>query len=159
MKEIKLTNGSLALIDDDDYERVTAAGNWYEDTSGHGARTYAYRRFGRKKVYLHIFILGKSDLDTDHDNGNGLDCQKKNLIRKTRTFNNLNNHNERIDNSSGVRGVYFDSFYNGWKAEIKVNKKKYNLGVFTDKTLAAQARQHAENRVKQGLSPKEGSRS
>ena len=99
MKEIKLTNGSVALVDDEDYDRVVEAGNWHEDTHGHGKRSYAYRRFrkGAPKVYLHNFILivHHNGLDTDHVNGNGLDCRKENLRRVDRWQNNLNNHNPR----------------------------------------------------------------
>jgi hypothetical protein len=157
VKEVKLTNGKVAFVDDEDYERVIAAGNWYETELRAGGRTYAYKHFGpkyrRRKVYLHTFILGSdgdTGLDTDHEDGNGLNCQRFNMKMKTRSANNLNNHNIRSDNKSGRRGVYFDQRFQRWKAEIKIDGKKFGLGSFYSFNDACTARERAEENYKKG---------
>lgn len=163
MQKIILTNGMFALVDNEDYNRVMEAGNWYATEHNHGVRIYAYRRFkfepsGKfKSVLLHRFILKyNGSLDIDHDNGNGLDCQKANLNIKTRSQNMLNPANEtRLDNTSGTKGVYFDTYYGSWKAEIKIQGKKFHLGMHREKDSAIAARKLAEQRIAKGLSPKE----
>lgn len=156
MKELTLTNGMIALISDEDFDRVKSAGNWYADIRDSGKRIYVYRRFkkGGPKVYLHKFILeydGPDDID--HDNGNGLDCQRHNMIIKSRSWNNFNNHNMRTDNKTGVTGVYYDKSWLVWKVEIKINNKKYRIGNFLTKEEAIAARQVAEEDVKAGREP------
>jgi len=153
MRQLLLTNSQLALVSDEDYERVVTAGNWYADV--HKKRTYAYRRFNQRKIYLHRFVLdysGKEDID--HIDGNGLNCARENLRIVSRTENNLNNHNVRSDNVSGKRGVYYDLTYEKWKAEIKHSGRKYYLGSFNLFEDARQARIQAELRLQQGLSPR-----
>ena len=63
----------------------------------------------------------------------------------------LNNTNEmRLDNKSGIRGVFWDNYYSCWKAELKVDKVKYTLGSFSSKEDAAAAREAAYNRYLNG---------
>lgn len=153
MRVVLLTNEFSAQVDDEDYERVVRAGNWYADRY-HGDRMYATRKVYGSTVYMHNFILGKSVLDTDHIDGDGLNNQRINLRRVTRSDNNLNNHNIRSDNNSGCRGVYYDMHHRCWKAEMKVQGKKYHLGSFLSQQAACLARRVAETRYKQGLPPK-----
>lgn len=153
MRTILLTNKLCAQVDDEDYERVVQAGNWYADQH-HGDRTYATRKVYGSTIYMHNFILGRSKLDTDHVDGDGLNNQRANLRRVTRSENNLNNHNIRSDNKSGCRGVYYEMHHRCWKAEMKVKGKKYHLGSFLSQQEACAARRVAEARYKQGLSPK-----
>ena len=153
MKQLTLTNGVHVLISDSDYEHVLGQGKWYYDSRA--ARAYARKRINGKLVYMHRFILGDTGgFDIDHIDGNGLNNQRENLRLTTRSRNNLNNHNMRIDNKSGYRGVYYDNYYGCWKAEIKVDKRKYTLGSFLTPELAYEARLKAETRMNKGLSPK-----
>ena len=139
MKEFQSTNGYTIKVSDEDYDRVIAAGNWYADTSTDGKRMYVTRRFTPKgsKVYLHRWILNYDGPDDiDHDDGNGLNCTRENMIIKTRSWNNFNNHNMRTDNKAGIIGIYFDNTWQIWKVEIKINCKKYRIGNFHTKEEA-----------------------
>jgi AP2 domain len=50
------------------------------------------------------------------------------------------------NNTSGVRGVHWDSARQLWRAEIKANGKVYSLGRFTTIERAAKAREAAQAR-------------
>jgi len=153
MKLVKLNATFFAQVDDEDFEFILAQGRWYLDNRG--KRKYASLHKDGKKIYMHRLIMkAASGLDVDHLDGDGLNNQKTNLRIATRSQNNFNNHNVRSDNNSGVHGVYHCSYYFKWKAEIKLNGKKYTLGSFDSKQDAISARRLAEERIAQGLPPK-----
>jgi hypothetical protein len=156
MKEIVLSRGLRALVDDEDYEALIKEGRWSAIQSG--PRFYASHRSKRTgmKEYMHRFIMKpERGMDIDHINGNPLDNRKENLRICTRSINNLNkNVAIRMDNKSGVKGVYFATTHQKWKAEYCVNKRKFHLGFYPSLELAAAARKKAELRVAEGLSPK-----
>jgi hypothetical protein len=58
MREITLTRGHIAKVDDEDFEKLVAEGRWYADV-WHGARIYASHRNKRtrKTEYMHRYIL------------------------------------------------------------------------------------------------------
>ncbi len=50
-------------------------------------------------------------------------------------------------NTSGVRGVYYESKFDRWRAQIIFQKKRYYLGTFKKKEDAVKARQRAEEEL------------
>lgn len=58
----------------------------------------------------------------------------------------LNNKPYR-NNSSGVRGVYWNTGKNKWQAYIRFKRKRYHLGYFDDKADAINARKQAEEEL------------
>lgn len=77
-----------------------------------------------KNIRLHRFVLDYTgELLVDHINRNPLDNRKSNLRLVTRS-QNIQNTKIRTDNSSGVRGVFYDKSSNKWVAEITFNKKR-----------------------------------
>jgi hypothetical protein len=150
MQKIPLNHGFVTLVDDEDFDWLTAIGKWHVEFRG--IRMYARHRSG----YMHRIIMNRPALDVDHHDGDGLNNRRSNLRVATRSANMLNpNVTRRLDNKSGKTGVHFDTFYKGWKAEIKVNGKKYHLGVHDTLDAAIAARLVAEQRIATGLSPKE----
>lgn len=132
-KEIELTQGLVALVDDDDYERVSKH-SWYIEKSGRG---YIYARTKTKnvRILMHRFILGApSDKVVDHLNHKTLDNRKCNL-RVCSIRDNNNNSLARKNTSSKYKGVYFCKHLNKWKAEIK----KTHIGCFNNEIDAAKA--------------------
>lgn len=94
MREIPLTQGKVALIDDEDYEELSQ----YKWTAHHRAKNtwYAVRYVGKrvdgKRVGVHIqmhrVITNCPDgLVVDHINHNGLDNRKENLRTVTAAVN------------------------------------------------------------------------
>jgi len=77
MKEIKLTRGQIALVDDDDFETLNKY-KWYakERKTINGIYYYALRRFTigfnkSKLIRMHRFITNtlNSNLDIDYISG------------------------------------------------------------------------------------------
>lgn len=105
---------------------------------------YAIASFdsGRRRVYLHRFILGVTDpkIQVDHRDGDTLNCCRYNL-RKVSQSQNSCNQRKRQKTSSRYKGVrYFQrNKTNPWMASIKVNYRSIHLGYFPTEELAAKA--------------------
>jgi hypothetical protein len=88
MKEVTLTNGMKAIVDDEDFELVSQH-HW---TAFFREGTYyANASIGGRTITLHQFLLGgREGLKIDHKNGNGLDNQRSNLRHATHAQNMRN---------------------------------------------------------------------
>jgi len=142
MKQVPLTRGYVALVDDADYERVKAAGPWCADLRP-GGRVYAKRNVRRvdgrmTKQPLHRFILGLMNprIQGDHRNHNGLDNRRVNL-RTASNGQNQANARKRVGTSSKYKGVSRRKDCKKWEAYIVVNGKKKHLGDFDSEIDAA----------------------
>lgn len=143
MKEIKLTQGKIAIIDDEDYDRVIAMGKWYFHHSGYAARSEHYKKPCGKDAVIHIrmhrvlFDIPKNML-IDHINGNRLDNRKCNL-RICTPSGNARNAAVNKNSSSGFKGVTFFKKQSKFRARIAVDGKQIFLGYFDNPTEAASA--------------------
>jgi hypothetical protein len=121
--------GLRAIIDDEDYEKVSSL-RWKADHRG-----YVYTNMGSKRVYLHRFISELDEFDGvilfDHRNGNRLDNQKHNLRKCT---NSQNQANTKSWENKDSKGVYF--FNNRWVARIMVDGNRKYLGRYESKQEA-----------------------
>lgn len=89
VREIPLSKGFVALVDDDDFERVNRH-KWSYHDRGYGRRVITVDGT-QYNVFLHRFILGAPDgVEIDHINHDGLDCQKANLRYASRRQNAWN---------------------------------------------------------------------
>jgi hypothetical protein len=137
---VPLTKGYKAIIDADDVELV-GRHNWYAvidfRRDGSVRNIYAMTNIAagrgkQKGILLHRLIMGNPDgLQIDHIDHNGLNCQKSNLRKATSSQNN-HNARKRIDNTSGVKGVYFHKPSKKWRAAIYVGGKPQYLGLFAN---------------------------
>lgn len=84
--------------------------------------------------------------DVDHINGNGADNRWSNL-REAAHFQNMHNVGLRADNSSGVRGVYFNRQKKRWQASVTVNGRRVSLGRFKSLEEAGAAVKAAGTRL------------
>lgn len=142
MKEIQLTQGQVALVDDEDYEEL----NKYKwQAHKHRNTWYATRTIRRKAdpaaFQMHRQILGlvKGDgVEVDHIDGNGLNNTKQNL-RIATNAENARNAGIGIRNTSGYKGVIFEKGPKKWRARIMVDSVPINLGLFTVIEDAARA--------------------
>ncbi len=137
MKEIPLTRGYVALVDDADYESV-AAHKWHAQISGRSV--YAIRSVPRQekrtKIFMHSFIMGI--IGIDHADTNGLNNQRYNLRPASKAQNAINSR-KREGTSSVYRGVFWNTQRQGWQARTIKNHKITHLGTFRDECDAAQA--------------------
>lgn len=94
MKEIKLSRGHIALVSDEDYERVIPY-KWFV-RRGYGNKYYSdgyvIKDEIKIKMPMHHFIIGKpvSGLVVDHINGIGIDNRRENLRFATVSENAIN---------------------------------------------------------------------
>ena len=138
MKEIKLTQGKVALVDDEDFEALSQY-KW--DAAKNYKTFYAQRNLPRidgkqVKVSMHCTILGNKWVD--HIDHNGLNNQKSNLRFCT---NQQNQMNRRVQENklSIYRGVSFHKKNRKWTAGIKINNKSINIGYYDSEIEAARA--------------------
>lgn len=142
MPTIQLTKGQVAIVDDSDYEALKQYSWWtFKHTSGklYAART-SPRSEGNKTILMHRQILdAPKGKVVDHDNGNGLDNRRSNIKVCTQQENmyNTKGHNK-------YKGVSWDKKSNKWRAQIRIDGKVKNLGVFVLDTDAAEAYRAAE---------------
>ena len=104
--------------------------------------TYAITNCACTKDYLHRYLLDLNSSDkicVDHDNGNTLDNTRINLILATHAENNKNLHGLSTRNTSGVRGVHWCKTANKWQAQLCIDRKQHNLGLFPTIAEAEQA--------------------
>ena len=143
MREIPLTDGKVALVDDEDYEWLSQW-PWKFRTIGRG---YAMRVEKSKWIMMHRVIMNaaKGEL-IGHRNGNTLDNRRVNLYRATRsTLGSQQRVHPGVH--SRYRGVTWDRSNQRWRAQIKVQGKYKHLGYFTDEAAAAQAYDEAAARL------------
>ncbi len=141
MKEIKLTQGKVALVDDADFEWLNQW-KWY---ARKGVNTfYALRNSTDDKVritvLMHRVITGTTDakIPCDHGDMNGLNNQRYN-IRVCTHGQNQKNRTSYAGSSSKYKGVSFHKPTRKWIAQISNNCKLLYLGLFDNEIDAAKA--------------------
>jgi len=135
MKRIRLTKGYFAIIDNEDFERVSKL-KWSAVGTTHIYARHGYADTVTKKVknlYLHRFILNTTCQTVDHINGKTLDCRRANLREADQS---INVRNRKARGSSKYMGVCFH-MGRTWLAKIVVNKKQLHLGSFKEERYAA----------------------
>lgn len=131
MKEIKLTQGKIALVDDEDYERLNRY-KWYARMNGH--TWYAMRSIcinGKQTtILMHREIMNAPEgVQVDHIDSNGLDNRKE-ILRLCTNQENGFNRDAQKNNKLGIKGVRWDKRRNKFYARIKLNGKEIHLGSF-----------------------------
>lgn len=155
MKRIKLTRGKYALVDDSDYNYLTKY-KWCVILHSSG-RNYAVRwtregRKDRKMVYMHRGLCPgmESDswdgMDTDHRDGDGLNNQRFNLRKCTRS-QNLYNREAPKNNTSGTKGISWCKMTRKWRAYISFEGKYTSLGYFENLDEAIKVRHKSEQKL------------
>jgi hypothetical protein len=132
MKEIQLTRGQFALVDDADYEWLN---QWKWFAQKHKDSYYAARTRSETEtvtrgiILMHRVIMDTpDDMQVDHINHNGIDNQRLNLRNCTQQENLWNRepkHGKELP--TGV-SMFRKTKY---RARITVNYKEIHLGHFT----------------------------
>lgn len=149
-KQIPLTQGQVALVDDEDFERVMQsrwqAGRRHNDMFYASRYVYLGPHHYTREL-LHRFILNAPpDKQVDHIDGNPLNCVRSNLRIASHGDNQHNRGKSRV-NKSGYKGIFWHSIGKKWCAQIKVNRHCYHLGLFAKLEDAARAYDTAARRL------------
>jgi hypothetical protein len=139
MKSLAVKPGLFALVDDDDFERVSQY-RWSLLPVKDRRTFYAMCKEGAGRgLYMHRFIVGAPpELHVDHIDGLGLNNVRENL-RLCPPHKNPWNQRLRLTNKSGFKGVSWNTRIGRWVAQIGANGKRYPLGCFDLPEDAARA--------------------
>ena len=128
------------LIDEEDLELVKAhKGTW---AIGGGGRLYACSTKTRNKVcktiLMHRVLLdAPKGMDVDHINGDTWDNRRANLRVIPHGLNMQNLNHLWSNNTSGVRGVRYNTRNRNWNACFGVGGRTVWVGTFPTKEEAA----------------------
>ncbi len=145
--EIRLTKGLTAIVDEAD--RCLADANWSAQWTNGGH--YAARNVDGKRVLLHRAVAARAGhvidgIEVDHENGDRLDCRRRNLRPATHAQNGKNLPLAR-NNTSGFKGVGWHAHSRSWHARIVADGAKISLGYWPTREAAAQAYAEASRRL------------
>ena len=147
MKEIVLTQGKVALVDDEDFESL----NKYKWHAHKDKNTfYVRRKSNGKGILMHWYLIGKQAglFMHDHINGNGLDNQKHNLRIVSVRDNQCNQRKRKLSKSSRYPGVCRERNSKKFRAYIYCDGKRIHLGCFGSEEAAFNS--YAEARLRIG---------
>lgn len=158
MKEIPLTQGRVALVDDEDFDRLSRH-KWYAYRQPGTETYYATRTRPRSEgkkglVYMHREILGATRGQVIHHmNGDGTDNRRANIRFCTVRENNQGSR-KKYKGTSRYRGVHWSSRREKWAAEIRGGavrpdgrRQRVNLGDYASEQDAAIAYDRAAVRL------------
>lgn len=144
VREIELTQGKVALVDDEDYEMLM---RWKWQAKHHHddvwyARHNTYEA-GKKRASLimHRVILGVTDpkVQVDHINHDGLDNRRSNIRICANGENPRNVRKTKSRTSSRYKGITWSKSQNAWTARVQVNGERFFLGYFASEDDAGEA--------------------
>ena len=139
-KQIQLTQGMTAIVDDEDYEYLSRF-KWctHKIRNTYYAERGEYLPDGKwATISMHREIMGLKRGDKrqiDHRNRNGLDNQKYNLRVSTISQNHANAISR--GGTSKYKGVSWHKATKKWRALIGFNKHQKHIGLYDSEIEAA----------------------
>lgn len=139
MKQIKLTKGLYALVDEDKFDLLNQH-SWHASYQKKDDCYLAKTIIDNKSISMHRFLLNitSAKLRVLHINNNKLDNRKENL--KVLSGNSFNSTKKmQRYNKTGYKGVteITRKEMTKYKSQIMVNGKHINLGYYDTKEEAA----------------------
>lgn len=140
MKNIELTQGKFAIVDDEDFDFLN---QWKWAAAKRRNTWYAIRtdcslgKMNSKSILMHRLIMsaGKGKL-IDHKDQFGLNNQKINLRESTHSQNSANRKAYK-NSTSKYLGVGWNKEKKKWQAQITINYRRIHLGYFNQEEEAA----------------------
>jgi hypothetical protein len=148
MKEIKLSQGKVALVDDEDYDYLNQW-KWYANRDGYNyyAVRVAITNGCRQRIWMHRVIMKTpDDMVCDHIYHNGLDNRKFieingvtkcNLRNCTQASNCKNRTSHGRSKYLGVSSSDSEKRNKKYLANISIKGKRVYLGRYYTEELAA----------------------
>ena len=141
MQKIYLTQGQVAIVDDEDYEELSAQTWCASAIKNAPGKFYAMRQAYGRTIMMHAQIARTpKGFETDHVNKDTLDNRSANL-RVCSTSQNQANRSPQKNNTSGFKGVTkrMRGGMTCWHARISYQGKSIHIGIFTTLEEAARA--------------------
>jgi hypothetical protein len=144
VKLIPLTQGQFALVDDEDFERLSQF-SWHAEWMKNSRSWRAVRNSSRdtsgrhRPILMHREVLNaKPGEFVDHRFHNTLDNRKSELRKCTKSQNAMN---QRLlpRSTSGFKGVTWARNEQKWAARVKLHGKTQHQGYFLTALDAARA--------------------
>lgn len=142
MAEIILKGGRVALVDDEDFDRLSPF-KWFSHLVAKSTSRNYYARRNSKiiggvrapPVYMHREVIGAARGQiVDHINGDTLDNRRVNLRIVTASQNNMNRKSGR---PFMLKGAYPSG--RRWTSSIQIDGQNHYLGCFATAEQAARA--------------------
>ncbi len=142
MKEIPLTKGYKAIVDDEYYDYLNKW-KWFAvqgRNTVYAAREERTKNHKKKLILMHRVVVRKirHGLFIDHINHNGVDNRKENL-RVVTNRQNCQNRLSHRSSSSKYKGVSWHKSRQKYQANIQIDGKLKYLGRFNNEIEAAKA--------------------
>jgi hypothetical protein len=144
-KRIELTYGKFAIVDAEDYARLTQ----YKWCAVKKSRTCYAKTLHLNGAILHMHRMvanAPKGLFVDHINHDGLDNRKPNL-RLCTELQNLRNKRPKYGGTSKYKGVIWSKANKKFRARIYHNGKNIQLGYFINETDASKAYDKAAKKL------------
>lgn len=122
MKEIQLTQGQVALVDDEDYEYLNQW-KWQARLDTKSGSYYAIRTEGTKPFHKTVYLAREimntpKNLECDHVNHNTLDNRKNNLRNVTHS---QNSKNRRLRSDNELKEKCISRHGTGFRVQVYVD--------------------------------------
>jgi hypothetical protein len=139
MREIPLTQGQVAKVDDEDYERVSQY-KWCASWRPHVHGFVAERKDHGKTVRMHRLIMGAQTTEqVDHINHVTLDNRRCNLRICSNAQNHYNMSKRSGSHTSLFKGVHWHKQANRWRVMIVKDGQRHHVGLYDTELAAAVA--------------------
>jgi hypothetical protein len=140
MKQIPLTKGRCAIVNDCDYAYL-AQHKWQYHNKGRTG--YARGKQGKSIVRMHRIIAERMGLaiagaGVEHIDGSGVNNCRRNLRLCNQSQNGANRGCNK-NSESGIKGVFWNKHHKKWTAQLRVMRQLHFLGYFDNKLDAAKA--------------------
>ena len=140
MKKIPLTQGQFAIVDDEDYDRLSEY-KWRVNKSGRVFYAVRDCYLNKKRESISMarsLVCPDNGMEVDHINRNPLDNRRNNIRVCTRQENSRN-RGIPAHNTSGYKGVRWHNQANKWMAVLGIDGKLVYFGFYTCIVKAAKA--------------------
>ena len=142
MKKIQLTQGKVALVDDEDFDRLNQ-NKWHYNGRYAVRNSKPNRGEKRFTIYMQDEVIDCPDgYEVDHKDCEaddyGLNNQRSNLRVCTHSQNAMNRMVSSA-NAGRYKGVGYVRRTGKYRARIQINGKETTLGTFADEKSAAAA--------------------
>jgi|SRR5580765_177702 len=139
MKQIPLTQGKYAKVDDEDYDELVKY-KWCISKKRSGDYVVRNNDYPRYLIYMHREIMKPTPGKVVHHiNGDTLDDQKTNLQIVDDSYNGMKRNKLNKNNTSGYRGVTIGRDPGKWQAEVTYQGKHRGLGTYSTPEAASEA--------------------